>query len=455
MMESTLVQAAKSMQGNLLGTDNMFRGVSTDTRTLREGELFFALQGPNFDGREFVAAAATKQAVAAVVEARVDAEIANITVSDTRVALGELAASWRQQMPAKVIAVTGSNGKTTVKEMIASCLSLSAKTLATDGNLNNDIGLPLMMLRLDREHEFAVLELGANHAGEIGYLTGLASPHIVLITNAAPAHLEGFGSVAGVAQAKGEILQGIQKPECAVLNRGDEYFALWESMAGDVPIVSFGGDERAAVYATNMELTVNGSRFTLHMPNESFEVSLPLSGAHNVLNACAAAAAATALGINPQQILAGLEQVRPVSGRLQAIDGFAGANLFDDSYNANPASVIAAAEFLAAQEGESCLVLGDMAELGTDAGALHESVGMAIRSAGVTHLFATGQHSKRAISAFGEHGEWFATVDLLIAALKGSLLQSGKINVLVKGSRSMRMERVIEALVPAEIERKS
>jgi UDP-N-acetylmuramoyl-tripeptide--D-alanyl-D-alanine ligase len=455
MMESTLVQAAKSMRGNLLGTDNIFRGVSTDTRTLREGELFFALQGPNFDGREFVAAAAMKQAVAAVVEARVDAQIANITVSDTRVALGELAASWRQQVPAKVVAVTGSNGKTTVKEMIASCLSLSAKTLATEGNLNNDIGLPMMMLRLGREHQFAVLELGANHAGEIGYLTGLASPHVAVITNAAAAHLEGFGSIAGVARAKGEILKGEPRPECAVLNRDDKYFELWETMAGDVPIVTFGSDERAAVYATNIESTINGSQFTLHLPNDSFEVALPLSGAHNILNACAAAAAATAIGIDPKQILAGLEQVRPVSGRLQPIDGFAGANLFDDSYNANPASVIAAAEFLATQPGESCLVLGDMAELGTDAGKLHESVGDAIREAGVTHLFATGQYSKRAVSAFGKHGEWFATIDLLIAALKESLLQLGKINVLVKGSRSMRMERVIEALVPAEIEQES
>ncbi len=450
MMEATLAQAAKSMQGVLLGADNQFRGVSTDTRTLREGELFFALHGPNFDGREFVATAATKHAVAAVVESRVDAEIANITVGDTRVALGELAASWRQQMPAKVVAITGSNGKTTVKEMIASCLSESAPTLATEGNLNNDIGLPLMISRLGREHEFAVFELGANHAEEIGYLTGLASPHVVVITNAAAAHLEGFGSVAGVARAKGEILGGKQKPECAILNRDDNYFDLWVSMANDVPILSFGTDQKANVYPTDIKSMTNGSAFTLNLPNAAIRIALPLSGEHNVLNACAAAACATALGLDPAQIKAGLERIQPVSGRLQAIGGIAGINLFDDSYNANPASVIAAAEFLAAQAGDCLLILGDMAELGADAANIHASVGNAIRDAGVTRLYATGPLSKSAVSAFGDNARWFPTVESLISTLTQSLQRSGKENVLVKGSRSMRMERVVKALVPAK-----
>lgn len=450
MMEATLAQAAKSMQGVLLGADNQFRGVSTDTRTLREGELFFALHGPNFDGREFVATAATKHAVAAVVESRVDAEIANITVGDTRVALGELAASWRQQMPAKVVAITGSNGKTTVKEMIASCLSESAPTLATEGNLNNDIGLPLMISRLGREHEFAVFELGANHAEEIGYLTGLASPHVVVITNAAAAHLEGFGSVAGVARAKGEILEGKQKPECAILNRDDNYFDLWVSMANDVPILSFGTDQKANVYPTDIKSMTNGSAFTLNLPNAAIRIALPLSGEHNVLNACAAAASATALGLDPAQIKAGLERIQPVSGRLQAIGGIAGINLFDDSYNANPASVIAAAEFLAAQAGDCLLILGDMAELGADAANIHASVGNAIRDAGVTRLYATGPLSKSAVSAFGDNARWFPTVESLISTLTQSLQRSGKANVLVKGSRSMRMERVVKALVSAK-----
>lgn len=450
MMESTLMRAAKSMQGELHGIDALFRGVSTDTRTLREGELFLALHGPNFDGREFVATAATKQAVAAVVEESVDAEIAHITVGDTRIALGKLAASWRTQMPARVIAITGSNGKTTVKEMVTSCLSLSASTLATQGNLNNDIGLPLMLLRLSEAHDFGVFELGANHPNEIAYLAALAQPHVVLITNAAAAHLEGFGSIPGVARAKGEILQGALTPEIAILNRDDEFYDLWVSMANSAAILSFGMSPQADIHALEIESTIDGSEFTLVLPDTTLEISLPLAGTHNVLNACAAAAASTALGLAAEKIKEGLETVRPVSGRLQAIDGLADIHLFDDSYNANPGSVIAAAKFLAAKAGESWLILGDMAELGEDAGLLHESVGQALREAGVSRLFTTGEQSKRTAAAFGEDAVWIASIgelsETLIAALLKSIPKQGAINVLVKGSRSMQMERVVGAL---------
>jgi len=445
-MEGTLVQAAKSMQGELLGKDLKFRGVSTDTRTLRGGELFFALHGPNFDGREFANTAAAKRAAAAIVEKQVDAEIASITVADTRLALGRLAASWRQQMTARGLAVTGSNGKTTVKEMIAGCLALSGPTLATAGNLNNDIGLPLMLLRLSRETEFGVFELGANHPQEIAYLTGLARPDIVLITNAAAAHLEGFGSIEGVAHAKGEILQGSPAPQVVILNRDDEFYELWQSMAGESTVISFGLDPRADFRATMIRPTDTGSEFTLVLPDTKIEITLPLAGEHNVLNACAAAAAASTFGLPIKLMQQGLEQATPVSGRLRPIDAIAGMRLFDDSYNANPASVIAAAEFLASQTGESCMVLGDMAELGTDAGLLHESVGQAIRDAGVARLFATGQQSKRTVAAFGDRAEWFATVAALIDALVPALEDCAPDNVLVKGSRSMRMERVVAAL---------
>ena len=258
--------------------------------------------------------------------------------------------------------------------------------------------------------------------------------------------------MAGVARGKGEILQGKQKPEYAILNRDDEYFGLWESMAKDLPIISFGTDQRASVHASSVNATINGSEFTLKMPNAVLQIALPLAGEHNVLNACAAAAASIAVGLTPQQIKAGLENIRPVSGRLQAIDGIGDIRLFDDSYNANPASVIAAAKFLASQPGESCLVLGDMAELGTDAAELHAAVGKAIRDAGITRLFATGEQTKTAVSAFDENAEWFPTVELLIAALMRLLNVRGEINVLIKGSRSMRMERVVKALLPAEKE---
>jgi len=445
-MQGTLVQAAKSMQGELHGVDAEFRGVSTDTRTLRGGELFFALHGPNFDAQDFVTTAAAKQAAAAVVEKQVDDEIARITVADTRLALGRLAASWRQQMTARVLAVTGSNGKTTVKEMTAGCLSLAGLTLATEGNLNNDIGVPLMLLRLCQENEFGVFELGANHPQEIAYLTGLACPDVVLITNAAAAHLEGFGSVEGVAHAKGEILQGSPAPQVAILNRDDQYYELWRSMAGDSTVVSFGLDPRANFRATMISATDTGSEFTLVVPDTTIEISLPLAGEHNVLNACAAAAAASTLGLPNELLKQGLEQARPVGGRLRPVDGIAGMRLFDDSYNANPASVIAAAEFLASQAGESCMVLGDMAELGTDAGLLHESVGQAIRDAGVVRLLATGHESRRTVEAFGDRASWFATVEALIDALLPELAERALDNVLVKGSRSMRMERVVAAL---------
>ena len=451
-MEGTLLQVAESMQGELHGADAGFCGVSTDTRTLSRGELFFALHGPNFDGREFVMAAATKQAAAAVVEKPVDAGIANITVDDTRLALGRLAAGWRQQMSARVVAVTGSNGKTTVKEMIASCLSLSGSTLATEGNLNNDIGVPLMLLRLGRENEYGVFELGANHPHEIAYLTGLVCPDLVLITNAAAAHLEGFGNVEGVAHAKGEILQGEPAPQCAILNRDDEFYELWRSMAGNASIVSFGTDPHADVRATAVSSTDTGSEFTLLLPETTLEIALPLAGAHNVLNACAAAATAVAFGVPAELIRQGLTQARPANGRLRPLDGIAGMRLFDDSYNANPASVIAAAEFLASQAGESCMVLGDMAELGADAGLLHESVGQAIRDAGIARLFAVGEQSRQAVAAFGDKAEWFTSVDALIESLVPVLRKRPVSNVLVKGSRSMRMERVVVALAEKDSE---
>ena len=240
-MESTLAQAANSMHGKLQGTDLKFRGLSTDTRTLRGGELFFALQGPNFDGATFVATAAKQQASGAVVPVPLDAAIPVIVVDDTMLALAELAADWRQQMPATVIGITGSNGKTTLKEMIASCLALSAATLPTEGNLNNEIGVPLMLARLGREHRYAVIEMGANHAGEIARLTSLVKPKIVAITNAAPAHLEGFGSLEGVAHAKGEILTSEVRPEIVILNADDEFFPYWCSLVPDVDVICFGG----------------------------------------------------------------------------------------------------------------------------------------------------------------------------------------------------------------------
>lgn len=443
-MMTTLSAAAESMQGILTGLDRSFDGVSTDTRTIKSGELFVALKGPNFDGNRYVSRAMELGAAGAVVSRDVESTLSQIRVSDTRLALGTLGAAWRRQQSAVVIGITGSNGKTTLKELTAACLATEAPTLATEGNLNNDIGMPLMLTRIDPEHRFAVIEMGANHAGEIGYLTALAEPDVVAITNAGEAHLEGFGSVRGVSRAKGEILRGASRPGVAVLNADDQYFDYWASLVPDVELVSFGVDNLADVSASHIRADSAGSSFELFIHGRSIEVRLSLPGQHNVRNACAAAAIASAVGVAPEQIQTALERVRPVSGRLQPLDGLNGSTLYDDSYNANPRSVAAAAEFLAGLKGQSWLVLGDMGELGDDSASLHYAVGEAVRQAGVDRLFSTGDLSRSAAEAFGVGGAWFDDFDALLDALTESV--TSDVNVLVKGSRFMRMERVVAAL---------
>jgi UDP-N-acetylmuramoyl-tripeptide--D-alanyl-D-alanine ligase len=282
---SMLAAAAVSMKGTLHGVDKPFAGVSTDTRTLRQGELFVALQGPNFDGRDYVAQACDKGAAGAVVDTLVDegngASLSQVVVTDSKRALGLLGAAWREQLGTTVIGITGSNGKTTLKEMTAACLRTAAPTLATQGNLNNDIGMPLMLTRFEERHRFAVLEMGANHPGEIAYLTALAKPNVVVITNAAAAHLEGFGSIDGVARAKGEILSGGARPAIAVLNGDDCYFDYWASLVHDVGMLSFGVDSPADVRAVNIEVISDGSTFDLHVPGDETRIRLPLAGRHN------------------------------------------------------------------------------------------------------------------------------------------------------------------------------
>lgn len=440
----SLSSAADCMNGALHGDDRDFAGVSTDTRTLRDGELFFALQGPNFNGCDYLNTAKANGAAGAVVPALMDEDIAQIKVDDTRKALGRFAASWRNQHDVTVVGVTGSNGKTTLKELIKACLSQQASTLATQGNLNNDIGMPLMLARIEDQHRFAVFEMGANHAGEIAYLTALANPNVVVISNAAAAHLEGFGSVEGVAEAKGEILQNAVRPNVAVLNADDKYFEYWRSLVTDIRVVSFGLGASADVYADEIVTGIEQSEFRLHLPTGDVFIRLPLAGIHNVRNACAAAAVAHALEIDNRRIKLALESVSPVVGRLQPLQATSGATLFDDSYNANPLSVIAAAEFLSQLSGASWLVLGDMKELGDDAATLHRQVGEAARACGIDRLFAMGDLSRNTVEGFGEHASWYGSIDAMVNELVDTLNDS--VNVLVKGSRSMRMERVVDAL---------
>jgi UDP-N-acetylmuramoyl-tripeptide--D-alanyl-D-alanine ligase len=453
-MNADLSTAAKFVDGVLHGDDRSFNGVSTDTRTLLSGELFVALSGPNFDGRDYVDLAKEKGAAGAIVDSVVDGDIAQITVDDTKHALGQLGASWRDQQSVTVIGITGSNGKTTLKELAAACLSHAAPTIATQGNLNNDIGMPLMLLRIDETHRYAVLELGANHAGEIAYLTSLAKPDIVVITNAGASHLEGFGSIEGVANAKAEILQGESRPDFAILNADDDYFGYWQSFVSDVSCLSFGLSGSADIRAEEIVVDKGLTRFLLHIGEKAVPVSLPLAGLHNVRNACAAAAIASTLGVQPDDIASALESVSPVTGRLQTVDGLHGATILDDSYNANPVSVIAAGEYLASLPGDNWLVFGDMKELGEDEQRLHREVGQALSEAGIDRLFATGELGRGTAEAFGDGASWFETVDDLAEAVLGDL--TGNVNVLVKGSRSMHMERVVEVLrAPEEMRREA
>ena len=450
-MISSLAAAAESMHGVLHGDDRPFEGVSTDTRSIREGELFFALQGPNFDGHDHVATACEKGAAGAVISRDVPGAFSSIDVDNTKLALGRFGAAWREDKNVRVVGITGSNGKTTLKELVAACLATTAPTLATQGNLNNDIGMPLMLARINDEHEFAVLEMGANHAGEIAYLASLANPDVVAITNAGAAHLEGFGSIEGVAHAKGEILQNDDRPDVAVLNADDDYFDYWRSLVTDVSTLSFGFADSADVRASNIESTASGSNFTLHLNGKTIAVSLPLPGTHNVRNACAAAAIASALNVSLDNIRHALQNIGPVGGRLQPLAGINGCALFDDSYNANPLSVAAAAEFLASLDGESWLVLGDMKELGEDAEDLHREVGASARASGINRLFAFGDLARNCVDGFGEGATWYGNMDALLADLA---TVHSSVNLLVKGSRSMRMERAVAAMRADELARK-
>ena len=451
-MNADLSTAARFVDGTLHGDNRAFDGVSTDTRTLQSDELFVALSGPNFDGRDYVDLAREKGAAGAIVVSSVESDIAQITVEDTKLALGQLGASWRDQQSATVVGITGSNGKTTLKELTAACLSHAAPTLATQGNLNNDIGMPLMLLRIDATHRYAILEMGANHSGEISYLTSLAKPDIVVITNAGAAHLEGFGSIEGVAKAKAEILQGDARPDFAILNADDEYFSYWHSFVSDVSWLGFGLSENADIRGDEIVVDKGLTRFLLHIGETAVPVSLPLAGLHNVRNACAAAAIATTLGMEPDDIASGLESVSPVTGRLQTVAGLHGATIFDDSYNANPVSVIAAGEYLASLAGQNWIVFGDMKELGKEEQQLHLEVGQALKKAGINRLFAIGELGRDTVAGFGDGASWFGTVDELAKTVLKDL--SGDVNVLVKGSRSMHMERVVDNLRAPEPMRK-
>ncbi len=448
-MTMPLSAASAVLHASWSGDDVTFRGVSTDSRTLAPGNLFVALQGPNFDGHDYVAAALARGAAAAAVTRTVDVVLPQLYVADTRRALGDLARHWRDRFQGAVVAVTGSNGKTTVKEMVASILRLRAPTLATTGNLNNDIGLPLTLFALEDEHRYAVLELGANHPGEIAYLASIARPDIAIVNNAGPAHLEGFGSLEGVARAKGELFQALDQDATAVINADDAFAPLWRSFAQRTRVIDFGIDQAAAV-ALREPADATDADIEMTTPAGVVRTRLALAGRHNRMNALAAAAAAVALDIPPAVIAEGLAAVKPVAGRLQIRAGTAGCRVIDDTYNANPASLRAALDVLAAQPGEHWLVLGDMGELGEGGAALHRQAGAAARASGVQCLFTLGELAAEAAQAFGAGAGVHDSMDRLTDALRNAA--RADVTILVKGSRRMRMERAVQALTGAPVQ---
>lgn len=447
-MSRLLSELAADCGAPLIGADRTFQGVSSDTRSLKAGEVFFALQGPRFDASEFLAAAEAAGAAGAVTPRRREGALSQIVVEDTQAALTRAGAAWRSRFSIPVVGVAGSNGKTTAKEMTAAILAQAGSTLATRGNLNNHIGVPLTLLGFDSTHRHAVVEIGANHPGEVAALARIARPTVALVTNAGAEHLEGFGSIEGVARAEGEIFAALEPGDVAVVNADDPFRDLWRGMTR-ARIVTFGIEQPADYSARDIRTEAGEggfvTRYTLRCPIGETGITQYLAGHHNVLNALAAAAAAMAAGATLAQVASGLAAMRPVKGRLNFRLTRAGAWLIDDSYNANPSSMRAGIDVLADLPGRRWLAIGDMGELGDHARDSHIEIGAYARAHGVERLFATGPLSALAVESFGSGASWFPDAEGLARALDASL--AADVRLLVKGSRSNRLERVVEALV--------
>ena len=457
-----LSEAARAIPAELRGEDRAFDAVGTDTRVLSPQALFVALKGDRYDGHDFIAQALQKRAAGALVQKsglRIeDRELSDrlpfLIVDDTRKSLGALAAYWRNKFDMPLVALTGSNGKTTVKEMLASilreaCIAQSSIldpqscVLATRGNLNNDIGVPLTLLELKAGHRYAVIEMGMNHAGEIRTLSRLAAPDVALINNAGTAHVEFLGSVEAVARAKGEIFESLRPEGTAVINADDRHAGLWRELAGDRRVVDFGIESRAAVSAT-YQLRWLESEIVLKSPQGEARAVLKAPGLHNVRNALAASAAAVALKVPAPAIAKGLARFSGTKGRLQKKTGARGATLIDDTYNANPDSARAAIAVLAQAPGKRLLVLGDMGELGPGAAEMHAEVGRCARESGVERLLTLGELSAHATRAFGPGARHYTRIEDLLAEIENALAPD--VAVLIKGSRFMQMERIVAAL---------
>jgi UDP-N-acetylmuramoyl-tripeptide--D-alanyl-D-alanine ligase len=451
-----LSQFAAACHGRLLGGDREFTELAIDSRTLTSGQLFAALRGEHTDGHAFIDAAAAAGAAGAIVQRRAEAPLSQIVVPNVELAMARTAHVARAQFAGPVIGVAGSNGKTTVKEMLAGIMGQIGPCLATRGNLNNHLGVPMTLLRLDASHRSAVIEMGANRRGDVEQLVQIARPSIGLITNAGAEHLEGFGSLEGAARAEGEMVSGLSASGVAVINADDAYASLWRSSTA-ARVCTFGLRQEADFRAEELRFDVGTqgfcTRFVLRAPGGRVPVTLALAGRHNVSNALAAAAAAVSAGAQLAQVASGLSQMRPVRGRLQLGRTRHGAWIIDDSYNANPSSVRAGLEVLSELPGRRWLVLGDMAELGAVAAESHREIGELARSLGIERLYSFGALAALAAESFGDGARRFGDAAELSRTLDAEL--DADVRVLVKGSRVNRLERVVEALLAADAARKA
>lgn len=439
-----LSEIASMSSGELRGEDVEVTGISTDTRNLHFGDLFIALEGEKFDGHKFIDDSVEQIVNGVFIHKEVVTQLPSVLVDDTLAGMSRWANAWRKRVNPKLVAITGSNGKTTVKQMINNILSRVGSTCATKGNLNNHIGVPLTLLTLRVNNKFAVIEMGANNFGEIDHLSSLAEPEVAVITNAGPAHLEGFGSVAGVAQAKGEIIHGIREGGTVVLNADDQYLDVWLEKSKHLNVMTFGFADHSTVKGTiNEDQTLSVS-----VNDDVININVPLPGKHNAYNALASIAVGIAFDIDINEIKNGLENADQVHGRLQLKQGMLGATIIDDTYNANPASLQAAIEVLCSQSKEPWLVLGDMGELGEETISIHAHMGELAKAAGVKKLFGLGELAKQAVDEFGENGYFFNKHDVLSRELLNQMDEN--CCILIKGSRTMHMEDVVNFLIESK-----
>jgi UDP-N-acetylmuramoyl-tripeptide--D-alanyl-D-alanine ligase len=451
----TLARIARCGGGRLVGEDRIFDYVSTDSRDLPAGALFAALRGERFDGHDFGAAAAERGACGLIVERELSVDLPQVIVPDTLGALTACAREQRRRFRRPVIGVTGSNGKTTTKEMIGAIVGELGPCLVTKGNLNNHIGVPLTLLGLSERHQHAVIEMGANHRGEIAHLASVAAPTVGLVTNAGAAHLEGFGSLEGVAAGKGELFAGLPDDGVAVINADDRFAGSWRATAAARRIVTFGLERPADFTAQDIRDSIDeagpSQEFRLVSPAGTERVRLALAGRHNLYDALGASAAAHAAGVALTVIVRGLARMKAVKGRLEFKPAVNGALLVDDTYNANPGSLRAGLDAFRVAGKTRWLVLGDMMELGPASAELHAEVGRYARASGIVRVLAFGPQSRSAVDAFGEGGTWFEKIDDLIDEARRTL--TADVVVLVKGSRASRLERVTAALArtPSEV----